>query len=762
MKQFQAGDSRLIAILVFLGASLLGAITGCGGSSLSSGVSAPAAPAVYSFAANPATITAGASAALSGVFINGVGIVTPGNLSLTSGTPVTVAPATTTAYTLTVTNSAGATATALTTVSVTPASPAAPSITSFTASPATISSGSSSSITAIFSNGTGVITPGNLSVSSGVPVVVAPAATTTYTLTVTNSAGATVASSLSVTVNPSTSVAVDLGINIGWVNDWDRTQMFADAMKQARKFGSVSTPYDESATIDSLGWPTQDSGVAIIIGNQGAWSAGAYALSFTGQATVQAWDDPNVSVGAVTYNSATNTSTATVTVGPAYVNLYLVFTGTKRTATSAAGTGITNVSLMRPTINGMPHAVGTLFTDRFLARLKYFSAMRMKDYTLADSSSQAVWADRAIPAYASQQQVPPHASQNISPQYVTGASYEYAIRLANQTGKDLWLNVPHLAFGGTYAFSSTVWATNLALLLKYGSDASGTPYTGLNGTSGTNPQPLTGPVNPPLNPGLHVYIEYSNEFWSGVGNQTKWIQQQAAAAIAAGDADLDWDHDSNNYDIQLRINAKGTMLIANAFAAVYGSSAFGTIYRPVFCGQIAYTASFAGLDYLESRHGGANQYVWAIGGAPYVDFSGDVYGNTLTGAQIISGMQAYQTTNIVPWISSLSSVLSGYHLQGGMLAYEGGQGALYWTSGAIAAQTIPAMRGITTTLFDTWFAQGGKTFFYFKLCSEDTWGLATDIAYDIDADSAYAANPAASAEAQPKWGAIKQLATVGQ
>jgi hypothetical protein len=72
------------------------------------------------------------------------------------------------------------------------------------------------------------------------------------------------------------------------------------------------------------------------------------------------------------------------------------------------------------------------------------------------------------------------------------------------------------------------------------------------------------------------------------------------------------------------------------------------------------------------------------------------------------------------------------------------------------------MRGIVTTLLDTWINDGGGTFFYFKLCSEDNWGLTTDIGYDIDADTGWTANPATSTETQPKWGAIKQVATLGQ
>jgi len=633
-----------------------------------------------------------------------------------------------------------------------------PSIQSFTASPATIRLGNGTSLTANFSGETGVITPGNLVVTSGQAVSMTPVATTTYTLTVTNTTDLPVTATATVTVNPAIGASSNLGVNLGLVNDWDREQMFADAMKQARRFGSVAAPYDESATVDNVGWPTQDAGVLVIAGNQGTWSAGSYALSFTGQATVSSWGDANVTAGTVSYSASNNTSTATVTVGSGYQDLYLVFTATRRTPSSSTGTGVTNISLMRPAISGAPHTAGTLFTDRFLRQLKHFSAFRTKDFTATDSSTESDWSARPLPIHASQQQLPAHASQNRDTSSVTGASYEYAIQLANQTGKDLWLHIPHLAFGGSYAFTSTAWARNLALLLKYGSDATGTPYTGVSGSSGANPQPTTGPVNPPLNSGRHVYLEYSNEFWSGVGSQSAWVQQQAAAAIAARDTDLDWDNSDDNFTVQMRIAAHGTLLIADEFASVFGASAFGTVYRPVLGAQIGNWGTFSGLDYLEQRHGGAAQSVWAVAGAPYVDFSGDSKDNTMTQAQMIAGMQAFEDANLQPWTTGLKSLATTYGLAGGTLAYEGGQGILYKTTNAVAAQTNPAMRTILTTLLNNWTSTDNGTFFYYKLCSEDMWGIGTDISYDIDSDTGWNANPALSSEAEPKWGAILQIA----
>jgi hypothetical protein len=179
----------------------LGGLAGCGGSS-SEMTQAPPASTISSFAATPATITAGGSSSLAAVFANGTGIITPGNLAATSGTGVSVSPTTTTTYTITVTGSSGAAVTQTVTVTVVPA----PTITSFVASPATITVGGSSSLTAVFDNGTGVITSGNFATTTGTPVSVSPTATTTYTLTVTNAAGTAATQFATITVVPAPSI----------------------------------------------------------------------------------------------------------------------------------------------------------------------------------------------------------------------------------------------------------------------------------------------------------------------------------------------------------------------------------------------------------------------------------------------------------------------------------------------------------------------------------------------------------------------------
>jgi hypothetical protein len=79
-----------------------------------------------------------------------------------------------------------------------------PAISSFTANPTTLTAGGAAQLTGIFSNGTGVITPGNLAATSGIAVTVTPTATTIYSLTVTNDAGTVVTQNAGITVLPLT------------------------------------------------------------------------------------------------------------------------------------------------------------------------------------------------------------------------------------------------------------------------------------------------------------------------------------------------------------------------------------------------------------------------------------------------------------------------------------------------------------------------------------------------------------------------------
>ena len=109
---------RLAPLAMTLGLGLgLAVLTSCGGGS--SSTQPPPPPSITSFTANSTSITVGSSATLTGVFANGIGVITPGNLPATSGVAVTVNPTATTTYTLTVTPTSGTAVTATAIITVT-------------------------------------------------------------------------------------------------------------------------------------------------------------------------------------------------------------------------------------------------------------------------------------------------------------------------------------------------------------------------------------------------------------------------------------------------------------------------------------------------------------------------------------------------------------------------------------------------------------------------------------------------------------------
>jgi hypothetical protein len=184
----------------------------------------------------------------------------------------------------------------------------------------------------------------------------------------------------------------------------------------------------------------------------------------------------------------------------------------------AMSTALTDIKLWLPDPASPQTASleNQLFHPAFLARVNEapWGLVRFMDWNSTNASPVEAWTDRRRPSHAFKVGIlnPQPPAQGFPGDRDTGVAYEHMVALANATGKDLWINVPHLA--------SDDFVTKLAQLLRYGSDGSN-PYT----------SPQANPVFPPLQPGLRVYLEYSNEIWSG-GNafaQGEWAAQQAQA-----------------------------------------------------------------------------------------------------------------------------------------------------------------------------------------------------------------------------------------
>ena len=158
-------------------------------------------PVITIFRATPTNVAPGGTSTLSCSYAGGTGVITPGPLSISTSGSVDVTPATTTTYTLTVTNDAGDSTVYDATVTVS----AAPTISLFKAATSTLTAGQGTLLTFAFDGGDGVITPGNISVATGGQLAVFPPnsnlETLTYTLTVTNAVGLTATQTVVLDIN---------------------------------------------------------------------------------------------------------------------------------------------------------------------------------------------------------------------------------------------------------------------------------------------------------------------------------------------------------------------------------------------------------------------------------------------------------------------------------------------------------------------------------------------------------------------------------
>jgi hypothetical protein len=153
-------------------------------------------PAITTFTAAKNQITVGSGTSLSYTFTGANGSIDQGIGNVVSGATSEITPATTTIYTLTVTDSAGSAVSKSLTVNVVPA----PRIASFSASPAAVAPGGTATLNAVFENGVGFVDQGIGTITNGTGITTsALAVTTAFMLTVTNPAGDSVTATTTVT-----------------------------------------------------------------------------------------------------------------------------------------------------------------------------------------------------------------------------------------------------------------------------------------------------------------------------------------------------------------------------------------------------------------------------------------------------------------------------------------------------------------------------------------------------------------------------------
>jgi gliding motility-associated-like protein len=163
-----------------------------------------------------------------------------------------------------------------------------------------------------------------------------------------------------------------------------------------------------------------------------------------------------------------------------------------------------------------------------------------------------------------------------------GGSWEIAVELCNQFGKDLWINIPVVA--------SDEYVIGLARMMRSN-----------------------------LRPGLNINIEIGNETWNWGGGFCCSRQIEDICGEGNGQCHMIWQ-------------AERLKQVVEIFASEWGWNEINNRIRGILCGQIGYGLAFSdlgwtiqnGLEYIQNTYNESpGKYFYAVGAAPYFGPQGD-------------------------------------------------------------------------------------------------------------------------------------------
>jgi len=477
---------------------------------------------------------------------------------------------------------------------------------------------------------------------------------------------------------------------------------------------------------DADGWPLADF-LLTTMTDTASTMTGTYILSFTGTTTSVSAQYNNFTVGPVSYNNATNTSTANVILptGTGALTLALKFLGTKR---DSSGTpGLTNIHLLRPGYDGTE-----MFASEYKTIMSKGDVTRFMDWGRTNFNESVTWSDRARPNGLWNSPVHGVDANGLPQTGLQGVAYEAMVKLCNELNTDMYVNVPTRA--------DDTYITNLAKLIKYGSD-------------GTNPysSTQTSPVWPPLNSNLKVYVEYTNECWNTHLVQPYYDILNYATLVSVNPTayPIGYDGTTNTGVLQVREVAYRASQISLLFRSVFGDSAMpGTSanprVRPLFESQEGAPGGqlSPGLRFLDTFYGSTNAFNTTIhpvsyffyggGGAAYYAIAGVASnGSTSPDPSVVfsPGTGYYVPSTFAPNIYLDSLWVGNY----GMIrtAYEGGMGlptvSGSWTSDAEWAINMDSrMVEVEQEFHNAWTQGGGDLLNYYAHGTGSTfsqWGF---------------------------------------
>ncbi len=500
-----------------------------------------------------------------------------------------------------------------------------------------------------------------------------------------------------------TSVHADkIGLELDGIGDGSRCMPFVDVAKTLRPFTKLKS--GELAAVDSNGWPTVDCQTVLFdIRPFPAWNppiddpdqfmpdwSGTYKLSLTGQAVISSAEGES-KVQGLKYDVANNTTTANVVVPHGTGVLIVTFAQTKRTASSPLGSGFTHLKLIRP---GYSPETKQVFTNEYLRALRPFAALRYMDVLesnhnpgyYGDVGHHALeWKDRKLPTDATQ--------QTTGNQY--GLAWEYVVQLANETGKDAWINIPIAA--------TDDYVRHVASFLKSG-----------------------------LKPDIKIYIEHSNEVWNFGFPQYIYNKLAAIDEVKGGHSPLNNDGVKDEETWTHRRHAKRLHDISEIFKETFGSSAMLTRIRPVYASWlISPDPHFKDvLNWMNSTYGPPKTYFYAMAGAAY--YNAEKASNLASPEEILDVMRKNCDAN-GNYHGKLKAIADRYGLKYAQyeIGPDNGGGKVENVANRIRANRLPSMKGLVLYDANKWFEMGGDMYMYFAApggySRYGCWGLSEDI-----------------------------------
>ena len=319
-----------------------------------------------------------------------------------------------------------------------------------------------------------------------------------------------------------------------------------------------------------------------------------------------------------------------------------------------------------------------VFHPVFLNRWKGMACLRFMDWMGTNGSKQVKWADRPTLESAS------YAEK--------GVPVEVMIDLCNRLKIDPWFCMPHMA--------DDDYVRNFAQMVK-----------------------------DKLDPSLKPHIEYSNEAWNGVFEQTLWMQKQAREK-GIGPAERPWEGGAEFY-------VQRSLEIFKIWESVFGGK--GRLVR-----ILAWQAAGDPGNVLGKTNGAADVDALAI--APYMSFCIPPKSDnpqqldaptvaTWTVDQAMDYMNDVALPECTKWMKSQKAAadkygvkLIGYEAGQHMVGVMGGENNEALTKLLHEANRSPRMGELYKKYYDAWAENGGDLICNFSSIlwwsKWGSWGLA--------------------------------------